>query len=129
VIYCAYDQENLYFAFRCFDSEPNKIKASISGRDTIKVDDWICINLDSFDDQQSLYALYVNPLGIQGDSRFEGGQEDSTVDVVWYSAGKINADGYKNPSFSKGSKNSILWGIMTVTLLGPSFIHEPLWTP
>ncbi len=94
VVYYAYDRENLYFAYRCYDSEPSKIKASITARDTINRDDWICLNLDTFDDQQSLYALYVNPLGIQGDSRFEGGQEDFTIDVVWYSAGRIDAEGY-----------------------------------
>jgi hypothetical protein len=94
VVYYAYDRENLYFAFRCFDSEPNKIKASITGRDTIRADDWICVNLDSFNDRQSLYAFYVNPLGIQQDSRFEGNKEDFTVDAVWFSAGKINAEGY-----------------------------------
>ena len=94
VVYYAYDRENLYFAYRCYDSEPSKIKASITARDTINQDDWVCLNLDTFNDQQSLYALYVNPLGIQGDSRFEGGQEDFTVDVVWYSAGRIDAEGY-----------------------------------
>jgi len=94
IVYYAYDRENLYFAYRCSDSEPAKIKASIAARDTIKRDDWVCLNLDTFNDQQSLYALYVNPLGIQADSKFEGNQEDFTVDVVWYSAGKIGADGY-----------------------------------
>jgi len=94
VVYYAYDRENLYFAFRCFDSEPNKIKASVSRRDDIHPDDWVCINLDSFNDQQSLYALYCNPMGIQGDSRFEGGNEDFSVDVVWYSEGKIDEKGY-----------------------------------
>jgi len=94
VAYYAYDRENLYFAFRCFDSQPDKIKASITRRDNIRPDDWICINLDSFNDQQSLYAFYINPLGIQGDSRFEGGQEDPSVDMVWYSEGKIDDKGY-----------------------------------
>jgi len=94
VVYYAYDRENLYFAFRCFDSQPDKVKASISRRDNIHADDWICINLDSFNDHQSLYALYVNPLGIQGDSRFEGGAEDFSVDIVWYSNGKIDDEGY-----------------------------------
>lgn len=94
VVYHAYDRENLYFAFRCSDPEPAKIKASVSGRDTINADDWVCINLDSFDDQQGLYALYINPLGIQGDSRFEGGVEDYSVDIVWYSGGRIDAEGY-----------------------------------
>lgn len=94
IVYYAYDRENLYFAYRCYDSEPDKVKASIAARDTIRPDDWVCLNLDTFNDQQSLYALYVNPLGIQADSKFEGNQEDFTVDVVWYSAGKINPEGY-----------------------------------
>lgn len=94
VVYYAYDRENLYFAFRCFDSQPDKVKAAVSRRDNIHADDWICINLDSFNDHQSLYALYVNPLGIQGDSRFEGGAEDFSVDIVWYSSGKIDDEGY-----------------------------------
>jgi len=94
VVYYAYDRENLYFAYRCYDSEPSKIKASITARDTINQDDWICLNLDTFNDHQSLYAFYVNPLGIQGDSRYEGGVEDHTIDVVWYSVGRIDAEGY-----------------------------------
>ena len=67
IVYYAYDRENLYFAFKCFDSNPEKIKSSVNSRDNIWPDDWICINLDSFNDQQSLYAFYCNPLGIQGD--------------------------------------------------------------
>jgi len=94
VVYYAYDRENLYFAFRCHDREPSKIKASVAARDTINADDWICLNLDTFNDQQSLYALYVNPLGIQADSKFEGNVEDYTIDAVWYSAGRIDAEGY-----------------------------------
>jgi len=90
----AYDAENLYFAFKCHDREPNKIKAAVANRDTIRSDDFICINLDSFNDQQSLYAFYVNPLGIQTDSRFASGQEDFSVDFVWYSAGRLDPDGY-----------------------------------
>jgi hypothetical protein len=94
IVYYAYDRENLYFAYRCFDSQPDKIKSSVNSRDNIRSDDWICINLDTFNDQQSLYALYCNPLGIQGDSRFEGGKEDFSIDVVWYSVGQINDKGY-----------------------------------
>jgi hypothetical protein len=94
IVYYAYDRENLYFAYRCYDSDPSKIKASVTARDTINQDDWICLNLDTFNDHQSLYAFYVNPLGIQGDSRFEGGAEDHTIDVVWYSVGRIDSEGY-----------------------------------
>lgn len=93
-VFMLYDEENLYFAFDCRDDEPDKIKASVNSRDNIRADDWICINLDSYNDHQSLYAFYVNPHGIQMDSRFSAGQEDASVDFVWYSAGSLNENGY-----------------------------------
>ncbi|MGH7491823.1 MAG: DUF5916 domain-containing protein [bacterium] len=93
-VYFAYDRENLYFAFRCFDREPDKIKSSLTRRDNIRPDDWICINLDSFNDQQALYGFYVNPAGIQSDTRFAGGREDDGIDLIWYSAGLIDSAGY-----------------------------------
>ena len=92
--YMAYDGANLYFAFRAFDPDPGNIKASITDRDNINRDDWVAINLDPFNDQQGLYAFYVNPLGIQGDTRYAGGQEDPNVDLVWYSGGQIDEAGY-----------------------------------
>ena len=94
VAYMAYDAETLYFAFKCYDREPDKIKAAIASRDTTRSDDFICINLDSFNDRQSLYAFYVNPLGIQTDSRYASGNEDFSVDLVWTSAGRLEPDGY-----------------------------------
>ncbi len=90
----AYDAENLYFAFKCFDREPGRIKAAVADRDTNLTDDFICINLDTFNDRQALSAFYVNPLGVQNDSRFASGKEDFSVDFVWMSAGRIEADGY-----------------------------------
>ncbi len=93
IVSMAYDPENLYFAFRCFD-EPALVKTSIAARDAIRSDDWVCINLDTFGDQQGLTALYINPQGIQTDSRFAGGNEDFSVDMVWYSAGQLTSDGY-----------------------------------
>jgi hypothetical protein len=93
-VYMGYDAANLYFAFHAMDPEPGRIKASMADRDNIRRDDWIAINLDSFDDQQSLYAFYANPLGIQGDTRYAGGQEDPNVDLVWFSGGQVDETGY-----------------------------------
>jgi hypothetical protein len=90
----AYDAENLYFAFRCFDRDPGKIKTSVNSRDRIRADDWVGINLDSFNDQQSLYTFYANALGIQMDARYAAGHEDFGFDAVWYSVGRIDAEGY-----------------------------------
>jgi hypothetical protein len=94
VAYMAYDHDNLYFAFKCYDDHPELIKAAVSRRDDVASDDFVCINLDTFGDQQSLYAFYVNPYGIQGDSRFANNKEDFSIDLQWESAGHIEADGY-----------------------------------
>jgi len=93
-VWMAYDEENLYYAFRCADPEPSKIKVSVDARDKIRLDDWVCINLDSFNDQQTLYCIYSNANGIQMDTRYAAGKEDLGMDLVFYSAGKIDKDGY-----------------------------------
>lgn len=94
VVLTSYDKENLYFAFKCFDPDPKTIKAEITNRDNLRPHDWVCINLDSFNDKQTIYGFYVNPLGIQADSKFAAQAEDHGVDFVWYSAGKIHNEGY-----------------------------------
>src|ERR1044071_7443443 len=43
----AYDDRNLYFAFRCLDDEPTKIRTTISRRDNVFNDDWVGLSLDS----------------------------------------------------------------------------------
>ncbi len=89
----AYDEDNLYFGFKCED-KPNLIKTSLAQRDKIRNDDWVCINLDSYNDHQSLYALYINPSGIQMDTRYSNGVEDAGADFVWYSKAIIHDEGY-----------------------------------
>jgi hypothetical protein len=89
-----YDDENIYFGVRCFDPSPEKIKTSVTSRDNMLSDDWFCLNLDSFNDRQGLYAFYINPAGIQADSRSSAGREDFSLDYVWYSAGVMDSAGY-----------------------------------
>lgn len=92
--YLAYDADNLYFAFKCYEPDPSKIKGAVTGRDKMINDDWVCINLDSFGDQQTLYAIYVNPYGIQGDSRATRTNEDFKFDLLWDCASVIDNEGY-----------------------------------
>lgn len=93
IAYMAHDADNLYFAFKCYD-DPDLVKTSIAARDKIGADDWICINMDSFNDKQTLYGFYVNPNGIQMDTRFAAGRDDPGQDMIWYSKGQIDEDGY-----------------------------------
>ncbi|MFB0519470.1 MAG: DUF5916 domain-containing protein, partial [Acidobacteriota bacterium] len=96
VIWLAYDSKNLYFAFKCYDTEPEKIKTSITKRDNMFSDDWVGLSLDSLGNKQSSYDLFVNHNGIQGDILNSAiGGEDVSPDFVWYSAGKLTDDRYQ----------------------------------
>jgi len=90
-----YDRKYIYFAFDCQDSEPGKIKAAMSKRDGIDMDDWIGVVLDTFGDQQGGYLFEVNPLGIQLDGMINSdGNGDASFDTIWESKGCIHGKGY-----------------------------------
>jgi hypothetical protein len=108
--YLAYDDKNLYFAFYCFDSQPERIKTSLTKRDGIFEDDWVGLSIDTVGGKKYGYEMFVNPSGVQGDIFRTGDREDASTDWVWHSAGKIVADGYvveicqplKNIRFASG---------------------------
>jgi hypothetical protein len=94
-VWVGYDAEAVYFAFRCLDTQPDKIRTTISRRDNAFSDDWVGISLDSSRAGQLAYHLFVNPSGIQMDALQSGsGGEDFAPDWVWQSAGHVGADGW-----------------------------------
>jgi hypothetical protein len=95
IVLMTYDRKNIYFAFDCRDSEPTKIKAAMSKRDGIDMDDWIGVVLDTFGDRQGGYLFEVNPLGVQLDGMLNAdGNGDASFDTVWQSKGHITGQGY-----------------------------------
>ncbi|MCU0286983.1 MAG: carbohydrate binding family 9 domain-containing protein [Acidobacteria bacterium] len=94
-VWCGYDNNNLYFAFKCLDTQPGTIKTSIAQRDKIETDDQVAVWLDTVGTQQSSYEFYMNPNGIQMDGiNSSVSRGDFTPDFIWESAGKIDAGGY-----------------------------------
>jgi hypothetical protein len=93
-VWIAYDDEALYFAFRCFDPEPTRIRTTISRRDNAWNDDWVAVSLDSSRAGQVAYHMFVNPSGIQMDALQTASAEDPAPDWTWQSAGRVDSDGY-----------------------------------
>jgi hypothetical protein len=94
-VWVGYDKDALYFAFRCNDPEPSRIKTSITHRDNIWSDDWVGLSLDALGTGQVSYHLLVNPSGIQLDMiNTLAGNEDTSPDWIWESAGHIDDKGY-----------------------------------
>jgi len=93
-VFLAYDENNLYVAFRAYDPEPSKIRAHISDRDKIFSDDWLVLILDTFNDERRTFDFFSNPLGVQADQIESPGGENMEWDAIFESNGRITDEGY-----------------------------------
>jgi hypothetical protein len=95
-----FDRDRFYIGFRCFDSEPAKIRAHLMDRDAIDTliqDDHVTVIIDAFNDERRGFQFRVNPLGVQADANFSEleGYEDFSWDAIWASAGSITEWGFE----------------------------------
>ena len=98
--YLGYDEKNLYAVFVCHD-DPAKIRAHETRREDFDGDDSVEIMLDTFHDRRRAYVFQVNPKGVQWDAIWTeasyadtGGNFDTSFDTLWYSKGKVTAQGF-----------------------------------
>lgn len=105
-VWLAYDNRNLYFAFLCYDPEPQKIRSVITQRDQVPEgneeadDDWVGVSLDSQGIGQCTFDFYVNPINNQVDDLFTVGKdghsgEDFSQNFAWESAALKTDQGYQ----------------------------------
>ncbi len=90
-----YDEENLYFGFRCHDSEPEKIVKRLERRDRFP-GDWVEVNIDSYNDKRTAFSFTSSVSGTRGDEFIsnDGNDWDSNWDPVWEVATHIDAEGW-----------------------------------
>jgi hypothetical protein len=81
------DATYLYFGFRMYDSEPDKIQATATVRDTgFGYDDTITIELDTFLNRRDISEFSVNALGTQSDAIAGGRSAKIDWKGDWYGA-------------------------------------------
>ncbi|MCI0450323.1 MAG: carbohydrate binding family 9 domain-containing protein [Chlorobi bacterium] len=89
----AYDEENLYMAYICYDPDISKLRANLSDRDNIWNDDYVGVVFDTYSDDKQAYEVFVNPYSIQGDLiRNPLTGEDDSYDMIFSSECKIYKD-------------------------------------
>jgi uncharacterized protein DUF5916/cellulose/xylan binding protein with CBM9 domain len=90
-----YDERNVYFAFKCFDSSPDSIVQRMSRRDGFE-GDWIEINIDSYNDKRTAFSFTLSASGVKGDEFItnDGDNWDSSWDPIWYGQAKIDNEGW-----------------------------------
>lgn len=80
-----YDDRNIYFGIKCFDSEMDKIEKRMTRRDGF-AGDWIELNIDCFNDNRTAFSFNVNAVGVKGDEIIsqDGQIWDPNWDPIWY---------------------------------------------
>jgi hypothetical protein len=90
-----YDDEALYVAAVCYDSEPDSIKSVLSRRDDWRERDIFEIHLDAHHDHQSGAFFVVGPSGWMRDGViFNDDDGDRAWDGVWEARTMRRADGW-----------------------------------
>jgi len=92
-----FDDKNIYFGIRAFDSEASHINARDLVRDSsFPNDDRIELLLDTYHDRRNAFRFAVNPLGTQQDALItdEGRDINVSWDGSWVSEGRIDAKGF-----------------------------------
>jgi len=84
LVWAAYDQHHIYFAFLMKDSQPDKIWAELTPRNEFENNDSITLILDCYNDKRTSITFEVNPRGVQKNS----------VETIWKSEAAIREDGW-----------------------------------
>ncbi len=91
----AYDDEALYVAIRCFDSDPAGIVARLTRRDGVTQADLVTVNLDPQHDRRSGHWFAVYASGSLADGAYYADRgEDAAWDAVWDARTTIDAAGW-----------------------------------
>jgi hypothetical protein len=112
-----YDDDNLYFAIRAFDSAPDSIAKRLSRRDEFD-GDWVKIHLDSYHDLLTGYTFGVNAAGVKGDQKITNDDDfDDNWDPIWYVKTSIDKEGWvaemRIPltQLRFGKQDAYIWGL------------------
>jgi hypothetical protein len=95
--YLAYDDRSIYAGFEFFDPDPSRIRAPYGDRDDISEGiDFGGIVLGTRNDGRTGIEFLATPRGVQYDAINDDttGNENSSPDFYWDSAGKITKDGW-----------------------------------
>ena len=113
-----YDDDHVYFAFKCFHENIEEIENRLGRRDNFP-GDWIELNIDSYFDKSTAFSFTTSVSGVKGDEFVTGNGNnwDTNWNPIWYTATQINEDGWsaevKIPlsQLRFGVKEDHIWGI------------------
>lgn len=138
-IYILYNDQGLYIGGYLHEKKEDSVATELIGRDNFGSNDFMGIVFDTYYDKINGTEYFVTPLGEQMDAKVvpsdnNGNTEDFSWNSVWYSASKLQKDGwsfemflpYSALRFSK--KDVQLWGMNIVRRRNKSG-QQLFWNP
>jgi len=136
VVLVGYTAEALYVAFRCFDSDPDRLASAITSRDgELDRDDTVAVLLDTYHNRRTAYYFATNLLGVQADGKVadNGRTVDEKWDAAWESASTRSVEGW-TAEFSMplqmlrfASGDDVSWGINFFRFV-PRRLETSVWS-
>lgn len=90
-----FDKDNIYAAFKAYDTAPDSIVSRLTRRDNTD-GDLVAVIFDSFHDLRTAFLFGVSSSGVKFDQVFtgDGQNEDDTWDPNWWTRTSINKEGW-----------------------------------
>ena len=123
-VWVAYDDQALYVAAFCRDSDPKGIKSLLGRRDSQVDSDWFLFAVDPYYDKRTGYLFGLNPAGSMRDVALSNDvADDSSWDGIWEGKAAPNSGGWtlemKIPfhqiRFPK--KDEYVWGVNFIRII------------
>lgn len=114
-----YDNTNIYFFIRAFDTEPEKISRLMSRRDYFE-GDRVMVLIDSYFDKQTSFLFAAMASGTKGDAIETSNTEDDNWNPVWYLETSMDDKGWcaemKIPlsQLRFGNGEELTWGLQVI---------------
>jgi hypothetical protein len=95
LVWISYDESNIYFSGRFYDSEPDSIDISLMRRDNVTESDWFWIYLDPYNDDRTGNYFAVNAGGsICDGTLYNDGWMDDAWDGIWEVETNVDNEGW-----------------------------------
>ena len=118
-VYLAYDENNIYCMAKCYFEDMNRLRDFHCSRDQIYTTDRVFFFFDTFHSNDQAYYIGCNANGEQADGIIIG-DIDPSIDLFYYSAGGINAEGFiielalPLESIKYKSGKDVAWGVFVI---------------
>ena len=94
-VWVSYDDDNIYFSGRFYDSKPDSIDVTLMRRDNIVESDWFFVSLDTYNDDRNGYFFAVNAGGSIADGTlYNDDWDDDSWDGIWESKTRVDDKGW-----------------------------------